>query len=102
MYLQEFFHTVLEFTKLEKIEIGGIKGRVLSGRVTNISADFQNELTEFINKCSDVLDPDDEVFIENYEYFKNQVEKSDLKLAAILCEAFDDCNNLESIFKVFC
>lgn len=98
--IQEFFNTVLEFAKLEKVEIGGIKGRILSCRVTGISADFQNEFTEFINKCTGVLDPDDENFTDNYNYFCDRVNEADLKLAAILCEAFDDCSNLESLFKV--
>lgn len=38
--IKEIFETANEFLKLEKIEIGGIKGRFLSRRVQEISEEF--------------------------------------------------------------
>lgn len=95
-----FFNTVLEFTRLEKVEIGGMKGRVLSGRVTSVYNEFQQHFSVFSMKSYDVLDPDDPSFIADFETFKRRIFEMDLKLAAILCQAFDDCANLESVFKV--
>ncbi|KAF5277248.1 hypothetical protein FQR65_LT00356 [Abscondita terminalis] len=62
--IQWFFNTVLEFTKLEKVEIGGIKGRILSGKITNVSAEFQQCFHMFSGKAHDVLDPDDNSFLK--------------------------------------
>lgn len=95
-----FFNTVLEFTRLERVEIGGMKGRVLSNRVTSVSQEFQQHFSVFSTKSYDFLDPDDPSFINDFETFKQRIFEMDLKLAAILCQAFEDCANLESIFKV--
>lgn len=95
-----FFSTILEFTRLEKVEIGGLKGRVLSARVTSVFSEFQQCFSVFSGKSYDVLDPDDDSFLEDFENFKRKIFEMDLKLAAILCQAFEDCSNLDSIFKV--
>ncbi|XP_057668614.1 dynein beta chain, ciliary [Diorhabda carinulata] len=98
--IQWFFNTVLEFNKLEKVEIGGIKGRVLSSRVTEVFQEFQQSFMIFSGKSYDVLDPDDPSFEEDFENFKQKIFEMDMKLVAILRQAFDDCSNLDSIFKL--
>lgn len=98
--IQWFFNTVLEFTKLEKVEVGGIKGRVLSGKVTGVSAEFQRCFSAFSGNAHGLLDPDDDSFIEEFENFKHKIVELDLKLAAILCQAIEECTNLDSMFKV--
>lgn len=98
--IQWFFNTILEFTKLEKVEIGGFKGRILSAKVVSVFSEFQQCYQVFSGKSYDVLDPDDDSFLEDFEGFKQKIYEMDLKLASILCQAFDDCNNLESIFKL--
>ncbi|CAH1164042.1 unnamed protein product [Phaedon cochleariae] len=98
--IQWFFNTVLEFNKLEKIEIGGIKGRTLSSRVTGVFHEFQQSFSQFSGKSYDVLDPDDSSFITDFENFKHKIFEMDMKLAAILCQAFEDCSNMDSIFKL--
>ncbi|KAJ8957969.1 hypothetical protein NQ318_001970 [Aromia moschata] len=98
--IQWFFNTVLEFSKLEKVEIGGIKGRVLSSRITGVYNDFQQCFSVFSGKSYDVLDPDDPTFNVDFEGFKDKINEMDMKLAAILCQALEDCSNLESIFKL--
>ncbi|KAG5897820.1 hypothetical protein JTB14_011820 [Gonioctena quinquepunctata] len=95
-----FFDTVLEFNKLEKVEIGGIKGRTLSSRVSGVFHEFQQCFSIFSGKSYDVLDPDDPSFEADFENFKQKIVEMDMKLAAILCQAFEDCSNLDSIFKL--
>lgn len=98
--IQWFFNTVLEFSKLEKVEIGGIKGRTLSSRVTTVYSEFQQCYSTFAGKSYDVLDPDDLSFLEDFQLFKQKIFEMDMKLSAILCQAFEDCANLESMFKL--
>lgn len=98
--IQWFFNTILEFSKLEKVEIGGLKGRTLSSKVVDVFGEFQTCFSVFSGKSYDVLEPDDDSFIADFETFKSKIFEMDLKLAAIFCQAFEDCNNLESIFKV--
>ncbi|KAG8321110.1 hypothetical protein J6590_052486 [Homalodisca vitripennis] len=98
--IQWFFDTVLEFMKLERVEIGGLKGRALSSRIITVSREFNDHFTVFATKTYDVLDPEDPSFLIDYESFQKNIEDLDRRLASILCQAFDDCSNLESVFKL--
>lgn len=98
--IQWFFCTVIEFLKLEKVEIGGLKGRQLSSKITAIYADFNQHFASFAAKNYDVLDPDDSTFTQDFEVFQQRILELDMKLAGIFCQAFDDCHNLESVFKL--
>ncbi|XP_022915026.2 dynein beta chain, ciliary isoform X1 [Onthophagus taurus] len=98
--IQWFFNTILEFSKLEKVEIGGLKGRNLSAKVVEVFGEFQSCFSVFSGKSYDVLDPDDESFVEDFAKFKQKIFEMDLKLSSILVQAFEDCNNLESVYKL--
>lgn len=98
--IQWFFKTVLEFQKLEKIEIGGMKGRVLSGQIRDISAEFEGYFHAFASKSYDVLDPDDDRFNDDFKEFQDNIVDLDLKLSTVLVESFDNASTLEAIFKV--
>lgn len=54
--LQEYFQTVLEFLKLEKVEFGGTKGRELSEMVVNIFHEFQGVVNKLSHSTYDPLD----------------------------------------------
>lgn len=99
--IEWLFNTVMEFSKLEKIEIGGILGRSLSTRIINVYKEFQQLFTSFTVRANDALEPDDGSFAADCIKFNESIIDLDSKLAAILCQAFDDCGNLESVFKVF-
>lgn len=86
--------------KLEKIEIGGLKGRLLSSRVVAVFAEFSEHLALFGSKTYDALDPEDPAFEIDYEDFQRKIRDLDRRLAFVLSQAFDDCCNLESVFKV--
>ncbi|XP_052121253.1 dynein beta chain, ciliary-like isoform X2 [Frankliniella occidentalis] len=98
--IQWFFDTVLEFLKLEKLELGGLKGRVLSTKITAVSQEFNEHFTMFASKSYDVLDPEDTTFLQDYNVFQNRIWDLDRRLAAILCQGFDECYNLEAVFKL--
>lgn len=98
--IEWLFNTVMEFSKLEKIEIGGILGGSLSTRIINVYKEFQQLFMSFTVRANDALEPDDESFTADCRKFNDSITDLDCKLAAILCQAFDDCGNLESVFKV--
>lgn len=58
----------------------------------------------FSSKAYDVLEPEDERFEVDYEQFKESIKDLDHRLAFTLSQAFDDCSNLDGVFKVsmFC
>ncbi|KAJ8682462.1 hypothetical protein QAD02_018254 [Eretmocerus hayati] len=98
--IEWLFDTVLEFSKLERLEVGGILGRSLSLRIVAVYKEFQQLFVAFSTRATDVLDPDDETFVQDCKKFGESISGFDTKLAAILCQAFDDCKNLECVFKL--
>lgn len=79
--IQWFFYTVIEFLKLEKVEIGGLKGRILSARISAVSLEFNQCFSSFASKTYDVLDPDDESFKGDFLKFQERILELDMKLA---------------------
>ncbi len=53
--------TTMEFTKLEKVEISGRKGKILSQFVITIYEEFQELFKVFTERTYDPLDPSDTV-----------------------------------------
>ena len=98
--VKEFFKTADQFLKLEKVEIGGIRGKDLSSRIFHIYEEFKEQFTYFSNRTYDPLDPKDLSFVKDYEKFKAKTFELDRKLGAVLGRAFDDCLVTESIFKL--
>lgn len=91
---------MIEFLRLEKVEIGGLKGRQLSAKITTIFTDFNQHFASFSAKTYDVLDPDDSKFMQDFDIFQQRILDLDIKLAGIFCQAFNDCHSLESAFKL--
>lgn len=92
--------TNLEFVKLEKVEIGGLRGRGLSMKCNEVFEEFNTLYNVFRNIQYDVLDPEDKNIEADNEVFTNKCLDLDRRLAAIFSQAFDDCYNLTSTFKL--
>lgn len=90
----------LEFGKLEKIEFGGIRGRLLSQKCEEIFEEFKAAYVVFSNIQYDILKPEVNNIITDFDKFQAKCEELDRRLAALLEQAFDECYNLESIFKL--
>ena len=45
--VREFFQTSDQFLKLEKVEMGGIRGKNLSSRISHIFEEFKEQFTIF-------------------------------------------------------
>ena len=64
------FRTAIDLLRLEKVEIGGVKGKALSARVLKIFEEFKDEFEKFSNKKYDPLDPKGEVIISILTRFR--------------------------------
>ncbi|XP_062567134.1 dynein beta chain, ciliary-like [Saccostrea cucullata] len=98
--VRELMETALEFMKLEKVELGGIKGKLLSQQVVQLHEEFQEQYGVFTNKSYDCLDPSSNEFLDDYQMFLDKIGDFDRRLATIICQGFDDCSGLESVFKL--
>ncbi|KAJ3364693.1 hypothetical protein GGF32_001332 [Allomyces javanicus] len=107
--IAELFETIIEFMRLEKIEVGGTKGKILSSQVVDIFNEFSAAMLTFKNIKYDILcigsgvgaTPEDEVkFDEDVRKFRAIVEDLDRRIGTILCQAFDDCAGITSCFRL--
>ncbi|XP_031560727.1 dynein beta chain, ciliary-like, partial [Actinia tenebrosa] len=89
----------MEFSKLEKVEIAGIKGKVLSHQVVEIFNEFNELYAMFGNRTYDGLDATNKEFVDDYNQFRERITDLDRRLASIVCQAFDDCPSTESALK---
>ena len=56
MPIQDLVETTIEFNRLEKIEIGGMKGKALSKQIENLFLEFTEFVTIFQNITYNSLD----------------------------------------------
>ena len=99
--VRDFFETSLEYLKLEKIEFGGISGGALSQRVVTLFDEFNAEFKVFTERTYDPLDWNDQTgFKVDYYKFRSKIDDFDRRLAKCACLGFDDCCNVESMYKL--
>ncbi|KAL4687709.1 hypothetical protein H8959_019837 [Pygathrix nigripes] len=98
--IEELYKTAIEFLKLEKIELGGVRGNLLGNLVTQIY-DEVFELVKVFADCKyDPLDPGDSNFDRDYANFEIKIQDLDRRLATIFCQGFEDCSSIESSAKL--
>ena len=88
LIIKEFFRTAQQFLKLEKVEMGGIRGKALSTRIIVVHEEFKELYQVFSNRTYDSLDPMDDSFIKDYEHFQAKTCELDRKLGAVLGNNF--------------
>lgn len=98
--IQEIFHTANVFFKVEKIEIGGCRGRWLNQKLRDISYEFQTLYNACIAIDYNPLNPSNETFKCLRQTFQHETLILERKLAQILYEAFDDCYSIEASIKL--
>ncbi|XP_036372722.1 dynein heavy chain 9, axonemal [Megalops cyprinoides] len=98
--VEDLLLTALDMMKLEKVEFGGIRGKMLSQQVQCMHEEFLEAYKIFSEKSYDCLDTSNEEFKADVCEFKCKVEDMDRRLGAVFCQAFDDAAGLEHAFKV--
>lgn len=100
--VREIFITANEFYKIEKIELGGLKGRNLSRSMQETYNDFKTIYQRWSQISFDPLDPTPTVnrFERERKIFQEEAEILERKVAAILVQAFEECYSMESLIKL--
>ncbi|XP_077689901.1 dynein axonemal heavy chain 17 [Eretmochelys imbricata] len=97
--IEELYVTTIEFLKLEKIELGGVRGNILGSMVFQIYEEISELIKVFADCKYDPLDPAEEEFDEDFTEFQTKIQDLDRRLAAIFSQGFNDCNSIESAVK---
>uniref|UniRef100_A0A452J4J6 Dynein heavy chain tail domain-containing protein n=1 Tax=Gopherus agassizii TaxID=38772 RepID=A0A452J4J6_9SAUR len=97
--IEELYVTAIEFLKLEKIELGGVRGNILGSMVFQIYEEVSELIKVFADCRYDPLDPAEEEFDEDFAEFQTKIQDLDRRLATIFSQGFNDCNSIESAVK---
>eukprot|EP00879_Flechtneria_rotunda_P005416 GHRR01005708.1.p1 GENE.GHRR01005708.1~~GHRR01005708.1.p1 ORF type:complete len:1495 (+),score=578.36 GHRR01005708.1:300-4784(+) len=96
----ELQSTCLQFGRLERVEIGGTKGKALTGAIKQVHADFGAAHDKFQQVLYDVMDTDAPGFQADFTVFRDVIRELEHRLGALIMQAFDDCTTLNSTFKL--
>jgi dynein heavy chain, axonemal len=84
---QDIMHltsTIIQFNKLQKIEIGNTKGKTLTASVLSISEQFSEAVTEFMTVQYDIMDIEKRQFDDDFYKFRQKIKELERRLASIL------------------
>ncbi|KAL3988340.1 receptor tyrosine-protein kinase erbB-2 [Sarotherodon galilaeus] len=100
LMIEELFATALDFLKLEKIELGGSRGKILSEMVFSMSEEFHDRWRTLRESKYDPLDCTNDDFVNHYRRFLEQNQDFDQRLGTVLNLAFQHSKSLKSAFKL--
>lgn len=102
-HVREILVTANEFMKLERVEIGGLKGRVISRKIQEIFDEFRDKIYKCWREIKfDPLDVNPKLrdFDKEKKHFTDKTNVLELKLAVQFKQAFEDCSNLDQLIKL--
>ena len=92
--------TIVQFGKLEKIEIGNTKGKTLSTSIKTIFEEFWDEVEQFMTVDYDIMDIEMRQFDDDFYKFRSRIKELERRLASVLTQSFDDCDTIIGKFKL--
>ncbi|KAF7248167.1 Dynein heavy chain 11, axonemal [Varanus komodoensis] len=95
----EVFTAAVDFLMLEKIEIGGPKGKILNKEIHCMNEEFNESWKTLQESKYDPLDYNNQEFLSDYTRNIWQINDFDHRLGTILNLAFQQSKGLESSFK---
>eukprot|EP01028_Stygiella_incarcerata_P003513 TRINITY_DN1708_c0_g1_i1.p1 TRINITY_DN1708_c0_g1~~TRINITY_DN1708_c0_g1_i1.p1 ORF type:complete len:4499 (-),score=1316.34 TRINITY_DN1708_c0_g1_i1:2775-16271(-) len=88
------------FDRLEKVEIGGTKGQMLTSVVIQVLEEYRNEI-DALNKIDfDTLNLSDSRFVKLYTHLSEQVDEYDKRLCNVISRGFEECSNANDAFRL--
>jgi dynein heavy chain, axonemal len=92
--------TIVQFSKLSKIEVGGTKGKTLTTSVQQIHTDFQIAVDKFKGVDYDIMDVSAKQFDDDFYEFRCSIKELERRLGSVVSLAFDDCATVYGRFKL--
>ena len=94
----DLMQTIVQFNKLEKIEVGGTKGKGLTSNVHDIYSEFLTAVEVFKQSEYNIMDVESKKFDDDYYIFRCCVNELERRLASIIVQAFDDSTTVLGCF----
>jgi dynein heavy chain len=96
----DFGQTIVMFTKLAKIEIGGTKGKTLTTSIAQIFSDFNQAIDTIRGLGKGILDLENKRFEEAFYEFRNRIKELDRRLSSIVVQGFEDASTVIGRFRL--
>uniref|UniRef100_A0A3B4AB83 Dynein heavy chain tail domain-containing protein n=1 Tax=Periophthalmus magnuspinnatus TaxID=409849 RepID=A0A3B4AB83_9GOBI len=96
--IEDTLEIMLDFERMEKLEFGGVKGKLYNDQAAQLYAQFSNQCQIIRHTENNPLDCDSKDFESDYSTFKDGIVDFECRLASFLCSAFKDCSGLDSPF----
>lgn len=96
----EMTEIIVKFRKLEKIVIGGTKGKALTFSIEDIYGDFAGAVSQFQAVPYDILDVEQKSFDDDFYAFRGKIKELERRLSAILTQGFEDQSTILGRFKL--
>ncbi|MCJ8730075.1 hypothetical protein PDJAM_G00113410 [Pangasius djambal] len=100
LMIEELFASALDFLKLERVELGGSRGKILSEMVYRMNDEFHDSWRILRESKYDPLDYSKEEFVRDYNRIVEQNHDFDQRLGTVLSLAFQHSSSLEAAFKL--
>jgi dynein heavy chain len=100
---QDIMHltsTIIQFSALQKIDIGNTKGKTLTATVEQIFQEFTQAQNEFTAITYDIMDIERREFDDDFFKFRQRIKELERRIASILTQGFDDCDTIIGKFKL--
>lgn len=100
---QDIMHltsTIMQFSALQKIDIGNTKGKTLTATVEQIFIEFTAAQNQFTSITYDIMDIEKREFDDDFYKFKQRIKELERRIASILTQGFDDCDTIIGKFKL--
>ena len=92
--------TIVQFSRLEKIEVGGTKGKALTTTVQQTFSDFQNAVAAMQSVKYDIMDVNAKAFDDDFYEFRCKIKELERRLGSVLMQGFDDSPTIQGRFKL--
>jgi dynein heavy chain len=104
--------TIVQFNKLDAINIGGTKGKNLSSTIQQISHEFKAAVEKFKegpnagegegneDDALEIMDINNKAFDDSFFEFRNTIKELERRLAAVITQSFDDTDTLSDKFRL--
>ncbi|KAL7489135.1 hypothetical protein ACHAW6_014715 [Cyclotella cf. meneghiniana] len=96
----DLIRTIIQFSKLSKVEIGGNKGSALTSSIQQIHDDFQIAVSVVKNLKCDMMDIGSTEFDIKYSELGNSVKEIERRLGTLIGLALDDCETVYGRFQL--
>ena len=98
--MRSLLETIVQFQRLERIEIGGTKGDMLSASVIHLYGLFMEEVKVFSTITYDCFNINDNSFDHDFDKFAKWISESEIQIGSVVAQGLADCVSVEAAFKL--